>query len=253
MNLKDLLELLYTARSRFSSLQMEWEYRYRADLTDAAVQELARASSGSTGIVRARAEEAAPPAQESSVLWKLWWQKPGCWRDEQHSREMSLRIFCRGEWFRYGSGGAGLTTNVEPAKDWPAVQLSRTPLRPGRQTPSLEEAVQDYPGVDPSFLLATHDLEVLGESEYAGRRALRVRGVYRRGKDLPWEPFFWKLAEAQEFLVDVERGVLLRYTSWVGGQRLAQAAVQRVVFDQPIPEEVFSFIPPPGARVEVIA
>ncbi len=31
MNLKDLLELLYTARSRFSSLQMEWEYRYRAD------------------------------------------------------------------------------------------------------------------------------------------------------------------------------------------------------------------------------
>lgn len=79
-----------------------------------------------------------------------------------------------------------------------------------------------------------------------------VRGVFRKGRDPGWEPLFWKLADESEFLVDRERGILLRYSAGFDGEEFAVASVDEVIFDEAIPEEAFHFITPPGTLVEVI-
>ena len=83
------------------------------------------------------------------------------------------------------------------------------------------------------------------------RAALQVRGVARGRQTMTRDPVFWMAAEEYAFLVDAERGILLRYAAMNNGQEFAVAAVEQVVFDEPIPVSLFT--PPPASSVIVVA
>ncbi len=111
--------------------------------------------------------------------------------------------------------------------------------------------VNEVPLLDPAFLLASHEFEPGADVQYLGREALPVRAVPRKGKEVARDPFFWGGADDYELLVDKERGVLLRYAARLREQEVAIAAVEHVVFDAPIPDDVFAFNPPPNTTLEL--
>ena len=194
--------------------------------------------------------------EESSRPWnihnKVWWQKPSCWRSERHQDNgIQTEILCDGCWWFYTSSLKKLITNLEPQEKIPGLRIRRKKRLEREVIPNIEDAIRDVPIVDPSFLLAIHDMQPEEKVIHAGREAVLVRSYPRRSRDYSWEPFFWSGADEYEFLMDQERGILLRYSAKYDGQEYAIAAVEEVIFDELIPEKVFSFTPPPNTLVEV--
>jgi len=260
MELKDLLELLYTAHDRFSSLQATFRYRIsRPDLMNEAhkrwkaqhppgsVSELYQVLPWSARLWlwlrHIRSFKQSPPQQESWVggefLWRIWLQKPSQWRFEQISEMSHLISIINGdrEWSIY--------KNMK-TQQWD-VNI------PPRQKPaSIEHLVNEQPFLDPSFLLSTHILQVEGSTTHAGREAIRVKAIPRKSKETLAPESFWIEADEYELLVDKERGILLRYSAKLDGHEYAVAAAESVVFDEPIPESVFSFTPTPNTKIYVV-
>ena len=101
----------------------------------------------------------------------------------------------------------------------------------------------DGPGI-PSFA-GELNLRVEGTTAKAGREAVRLVGV--TGPEWNWEtdndrdpnPLGWG-ADEYEFLVDAERGVLLRCTSRLKGADFHTLEVAEIHFDEQFPEDVFT-------------
>jgi hypothetical protein len=89
------------------------------------------------------------------------------------------------------------------------------------------------------FPLVSRELSVEGERRKAGREAIRVVGVPEEEWDHWPEPLWWG-ADEYEFLVDSERGVLLRCASRLGGKDIDALEVEEIHFDEELPEDVFS-------------
>jgi hypothetical protein len=69
---------------------------------------------------------------------------------------------------------------------------------------------------------------------------VQARAIYRKGRDRIPDAIFWATADEYDLVVDKEYGVLPRYAARLKGQEFAVTEVDRVIFDEPIPEEVFS-------------
>jgi hypothetical protein len=254
MQLAELLHLLYTAHQRYGSIQVSWRYWYQVE----ALNEMReRYSPGSVKPLTAKkgaASKIQSPA-EMTYHWQIWWRKPACWReDAQSSGEgKNIRIICDDRWLFYSAAGQRLSTNTLPEGPLhrQRVQRGRRPRGAAQIRPSLEEAVNAVPLLDPSFLLASHDLESVADIRFVEREALRVRAVFRKGREVARDPFFWGGADDYELLVDKERGILLRYAARLGEREVAVAAVEQVIFDAAIPDDVFVFTPPPNTTIEL--
>lgn len=85
------------------------------------------------------------------------------------------------------------------------------------------------------------DLAVEGTVEWAGREALRLRGVPGERWDWGWDPdpLYWG-ADEYEAVVDAERGVLLRCASRLGGGDFDALEVEEIHFDEDFPEGTFT-------------
>jgi hypothetical protein len=83
------------------------------------------------------------------------------------------------------------------------------------------------------------DLSVEGKTGKAGREAIRLVGVPVEEWDYFPEPLWWG-ADEYEFLVDSERGVLLRCASRLNGEDFDALEVEEIHFDERFPGEVFS-------------
>jgi hypothetical protein len=92
-----------------------------------------------------------------------------------------------------------------------------------------------------SYELRPLDLTVEGPLVWAGREAVRLRGV--PGKEWDWEwdpdPLHWG-ADEYEVVVDVERGVLLRTASRLWGKDFDALEVEEIHFDERFGEDVFT-------------
>jgi outer membrane lipoprotein-sorting protein len=254
MELRNLLELLYTARNRFSSIQVTWHYWVYIDrMNEAHEKWAAQFPAGSVAVLRASSGKTGKTAQEWNIRNRVWWQKPDCWRleNQRENQDLLTKILCESRWWNYSSRDGKLSTNVETPEKAPGLRIRKSRLK-NMRIPSIEDEIKDTPIVDPSFLLAIHNLQPQENVVHAGREAGRVTGVPRKGRDLSWEPQFWSAADEYEFLVDQERGVLLRYSAKLKGQEYAIASVDELIFDDLIPESVFSFTPPPNTSVDVI-
>lgn len=110
-----------------------------------------------------------------------------------------------------------------------------------------EEADESF--LDGAPLLAALELELLAETEIAGRRAVRLRGIPRAGAE---KRAFFELdhgAEEYELLVDAERGVLLRREARIGGEPFSVNEVLEIAFDEDFPARTFEFEPAPGEDI----
>jgi hypothetical protein len=89
------------------------------------------------------------------------------------------------------------------------------------------------------------ELEPVGESEVVGRRALRVTATARGESAYAGElaPLGWG-AERWELAVDVERGVLLGTTAYVGETPFRRVEALELTLDAPLHDSLFA--PPSG-------
>ena len=78
-----------------------------------------------------------------------------------------------------------------------------------------------------------------GKTRKAGREAIRLVGVPEEEWDYWPEPLWWG-GDEYEFLVDSERGVLLRCASRLGGRDIDVLEVEEIHFDEELPEDIFS-------------
>lgn len=239
MDRRDLVDLLYTAHGRFKRIQLSWTYTYdeavlRALLENSNAQVLSR---------RAASPSDVPDDPKESVIKtikrRVWWQRPGCWREEQSGseNEQSVTIICDAQSWQYSTKYKILFTNTGGRQDhsFADYEIERT-----SSTPSIEDVSEHIQLLDPSFLLVSHALEVVGETFHAGRAGIAVRGKYLKHRVLLFEDFFWATADEYAFIVDKEYGILLRYAYIQNGHEIAVSSVDDVIFDQPIPAEVFS-------------
>jgi hypothetical protein len=236
MELRDLVEILYTARNRFTSIQVSWQYWYQHDATNVILERWMKQQA--SGSVAALKSASAGGSQNVSRFYRrVWWRKPACWRDENEDEAGSnmISILCDGQWWSFHTAGQTLHTNVEThdIKSGIHVVTNTAP-------PHVEDRVDDVPLLDPSFLLTSHDLEIVGDTVHAGREAVQVKAVYRKGKNRTYEPMFWSTADEYQLLIDQERGILLRYAAKLAGVEFAAASVEQISFDEPIPDTVFS-------------
>jgi hypothetical protein len=215
---------------------MDWQYRYdEPSLNRVQERWAAQFPPGSVGILKSGLVVDSESSDEVKVYRKLWWRKPSCWRDEQQidGRGNSITVLCDGAWWAAGSSGV-FYTDVPSKMPGVAVVQSEHP-------PALEDLIRAVPLLDPAFLLATHKLAFVANAVHADRPVIQVRATYQKGKNSLHEAFFWASADQYNLLVDQEYGILLRYAALLDGQEFAVASVENVVFDAPIPDEVFAF------------
>jgi hypothetical protein len=242
MELRELVELLYTAHNRFNTIQATWEYWIDNELMRFMQEGLiAHRPKGSVTALTSTSAKEENNRQVTKVRKRIWWQKPNCWRDEEQleSHGNNITILCDGQWYNMDSQAGALYTNVLI----PEEQRSHLGIREVKagSPPSLEDRIDSVVFIDPSFLLTSHDLLPIGDVVHAGREAVRVQATYRKNESRIYESFFWTTADEYELLVDKEYGILLRYSAKLPGQELAVSAVDHVSFDAMIPENIFSF------------
>lgn len=92
-------------------------------------------------------------------------------------------------------------------------------------------------GIDSEFGRLNITVEEL--VTWAGREAMRLRGVPVEEWEGPPEPLWWG-AEEYEAVVDAERGVLLRLASRLGGEDVDALEVEEIYFDEQFPEDTFA-------------
>lgn len=244
MSTENVVSLLYSARSRFTTIAVTWQYRYDVDGMNAAQTRWVAENPSGRAVLTSRSAHGDDSSRVINVYRRLW-AKPACWRDEEQIEGGGTRtaILCDGHWWNFSSDGKLLVTNEMPRQaqgsqgDWGEIRLS--------PAPDLDSLIDNHPLLDPSFLLASHELQPLAQTSHAGRAAIRVQAVYRKRKDWLPEAFFWSTADTYELLVDRDYGILLRYAAVIDGQEFAVSSVDQVTFDEPISDEVFAFPSPP--------
>lgn len=240
MELKNLVELLYTAYQRFTTVQVSWSYAYNVALMQVAEQRWVEMNPpGSVAVLTAALTTEAKHNTQVQTQKRVWWQKPACWREEQvvGNKNSTTTILCDGQWWSFSSSQNTLYTNAAPDEEW---------LRSGMRVekghpPDLRELIIAVPFLDPSFLLTSHQLEFVAEGVHAERAAVQVRAVYHKRQEYLHEAFFWATADEYRLLIDKEYGVLLRYAAIINGTEYAVSAIEHIVFDAPIPPETFVF------------
>jgi hypothetical protein len=82
-------------------------------------------------------------------------------------------------------------------------------------------------------------LRVEGSVLWAGRDAVRLRGVPVEEWEYPPEPLWWG-ADEYEVVLDAERGVLVRVACRLGGKDFDALEVEEIYFEERFPEAVFT-------------
>jgi outer membrane lipoprotein-sorting protein len=239
--LAQLLELLYGAHARFRSVRgvlREWR---DSELSERAIRHEAEQQERRQGqpVGRARSMQIAfasgpagpaPPSEIETVV-RFWLELPDRVREEHHSTHPhgrdGLVMVKRGElWWHYDPRSGAVSNEDEPEVG-------------SGVGDSLEQLL------DPIDLLAGRELELLGETTFAGRRALEVRSRPRSSNN-PLIQAFRVGAQEYRHLVDCERGVLLRNAALFQGQEFGVTELSEITFDEAFPDDTFVLELPAG-------
>ena len=147
MELKTLVELLYTAHQRFKTLQLSWNYQI--DLPRMQIAERRWVDMNPRGSMTMLTSLAADASAPNRVQRRVWWQKPACWREEQQTGDgnHTTTILCHGQWWSFSSGNNLVYTNAVP--DEAALHFGLK-VEKGHP-PDLQQVVLAVPMLDPSF------------------------------------------------------------------------------------------------------
>lgn len=248
--MSDVRQLVDESLTRFDTLVatfVEWH--------DAALTHRARTSGGEDVSTWLVARAIAPPAlprdtagEREGVMRRVWWRKPDCWRADVYLGGELLAVnLCRGSIASsYGAGQRVMYTSDPSAPPSPRWPRGRVPV-PG--LPSLESERAQIALFHLPFFAEGWDVDVIdGTTALLARPAITIAARRSRsqeaGSDLHWNGFDRFVA-----VVDAERGFPLRLAALVDGQEAERHAVRSIRFDEPIPDEIFTFVPPAGTTV----
>jgi hypothetical protein len=199
--------------------------------------------------------------------WNVWWVPPTHWRDEVTfpgfpPTVIVVRPDVSLSWI------TGLdtlyTTEPQPPVTGLPGRLRRLfrRMRDRKKRPfdnmrpaTIAERVANFPLLSPGLPAAEWELTTLGREEYLGRAVRRVQARRRPGAptaaDWGRPSGYWPWAEVDEYecLVDDALQILLHLTGKAEGVPVGIVSVDELRVDAPIPDDVFAFTPPAGARV----
>jgi len=235
--LAQLLELVYNAHRSFTTASGELRMWHDLELGEQArreLQEREEAGGGSTGSVVFYAPvggDEAPPPPELVQRIRFWFEKPDRFREEYasghpHGQDGYVAVRDGSRWWSYEPRTGGMSNEHEP----------EIGAGVGQQAEEL---------LDPVDLLAGFELAIVGESELDGRRALEVRATERPVA----HPSFHRFppeGDESRYLIDVERGVVLRRAILLRNREFSTTELHELTFDEPIPEERFVLALPDG-------
>ncbi len=219
--LADLLELLYLAHSRWTTVAAtvsDWTHVERQ-------QRAFEDHLGRSGQIVGSSVRMAPPRDypsEVEYASQLWLAADGRFRQEKV-----------GEW-------DGMTLVYDGDKAWIYTKESGA-----IEHESLSMAPSGSELFDPAVLIPALDFRPRGEAFVAGRAAHTVDAVARGNHDPPVDLVPSGCDEVR-LAIDAERGVVLRLEALFQGKPVRLVEVADVVFDGPIDDERFRFELPPG-------
>jgi hypothetical protein len=242
---EEVLELICSAPQHYDTVRAA--LRYRGDgSTMRTVRDRYRASEAyrlETGGSPDSSEEIGYPEPDGPFGWRsrVWYAKVSPERGVRDRLEVELprEVYPDGGVYISAWDGrvSGPNTAVRariggssPEEDPPWLDLA--------QDSFWSNYLFDFDGIA-GFPLGSRELSVQGETRKAGREAIRLVGVPEEEWDYWPEPLWWG-ADEYEFLVDSERGVLLRCASRLGGKDIDALEVEELHFDEELPEDVFS-------------
>lgn len=177
----------------------------------------------------------AEPPDLYQELQRFWWRPPDQSREETEASPpgRSRTTVRNGElWWTY-SPESGAISNVDLEDD-------------ERARHSAGSGERFEPLLDPSPLLALLEFgEVVDE---ATRYRVRTR-PREAPEQLDWR--FHGLAGADEVELEVDRetGVVWRMRVLFHGEEIWSSSFDELVLNEPLPDDVFVFVPPPGVEV----
>jgi outer membrane lipoprotein-sorting protein len=234
--LGELLVLMTGAHRSFRTLRGEVRAWHHEERSREVFERLQARSGGSSSQISISAfgTTPAPLPPEREDRLRIWLAQPDRIREEWQRMQLGERVDSTlvqvgTTWWAFHPG-MGAQTNGGAPDFQHGSQLQRSVL-------------------DPAGLVASHELEITGRTEHAGRPAIRAvatpapRAAFlseQRGFDGEWP---------MELLVDAERGILLRTVGLLDGEPFTITEFTSLAFDEEIPDEVFVFVPPPGEEV----
>ena len=230
MDLGRLLELLYSARNKFDSVQMQWVYAYDVNVLKELFDN--QNDESKTLLKAVDSKRLTLPSDHSNfsfVYQKLLIQKQQFLRYERQvdKKAPTIRIVVgKREWDITSSN-----SRQEQIKYF----------EKDKSVNVMDEVLEIQAGelLDPSFLLSSHDISVIGDEQFLNREVIRVQVFPRKGIDQGRESYFWRSTNEIELLIDKQRGTMLNYELKLNTSKFAYCAVSKIVFDVIIPETDF--------------
>jgi outer membrane lipoprotein-sorting protein len=236
--LGEVLELLYGARLRFRTARGTVAYRHSNALVHEAGRRWAeRSRNRSRQVMFAYASssgEQPPDLREERT--RFWWQAPERLREEVETAPHGPRtVVLDGELWWLWTPDHGAISNV----DLPPEERASHRAGGGERFRPL---------LDPSGLLAALEfVSVDGSGERIVVRA-RLRDDREEGGARLYLPV---VGGADEYVLEVERtsGVVRRFAAFLDGREAAVTELTELALDEELPDETFTFRPPPGVEV----
>jgi outer membrane lipoprotein-sorting protein len=233
--LGELLVLMVGAHRSFRTLRASARMWHHAERSHEAFtrDNIRHGGTSMVQIAMSDADSTPPPAEMEDTV-KVWLARPDRLREEAVTTWSgepveSLLVQVGDTWWSFDPGAGAMTNGSSPNH---------------RHGSRLSRAI-----LDPAELVASRDLEIVGHSVHAGRRAVRVLSRPSVRDPFLSDPGGIGGAWDHELLVDAERGILLRIVSLLDGEPFMIAEFLEIAFDEELPDELFVFEPPPGEQV----
>ena len=219
--LADVLEVMHNPGPRFHTLQANGRaWRHRGRHTTA----FRRATPDDATVLTARGSGPAPSSDEEEEPWKVWAQTPERMRAEFKVGNETVNVIFHGD-------------------TWWGWSPSQAPRTNGGRTNYSHGGGPGAGLLDPSPILSTVELEVLGRTTVLGRSAYRVRAVPVVSDDAYGNRIalhhFASGSDEYEFLVDADGGFLLRTEARLGGEAFYVIEMTDLAVDSALPDGIF--------------
>jgi hypothetical protein len=242
---EQVLELMHSAPERYESVRAALRYRGDGSTIKAVRERFLRSEAGrrTFGEPTEPLKDISHSEPDGPFGWRC-----RIWRVDDHRWRQETEL---------PGGGVDITVSTGRMRT-----VGTTEGPPGTSEMWECRIGRGHPSGDPGWLMATDtfwtmypfdpagfasidgeleqlDLEVEAPVLWAGREAVRLRGVPVEEWEGPPEPLWWG-ADEYEAVVDAERGVLLRLASRLKGKDFDALEVEEIHFDERFPEDTFA-------------
>lgn len=239
---------------RFRTLELTTTVAYdavalRQAMTERASVHQAEAGPDSVRVYEASRRVATRSGDWERHGWRVWWTPPSFWREElTWPNGETVVIIVRPDVASYYVSMQGtLYTSQRTA----TATEHPEPNEPTR-LPTIADRLAEFPLTGFRLPAADWETSTLGREPRLGRALRGVRATRRVDGILARRsegPSYWPWLDHFECLVDDDLGILLELAGMAGGGPVARATADELRIDAEIPEDIFSFAPPPRTRI----